>query len=60
MRKIFYSIAIAVGLAFSNSICFAHDVDNISADAALKKLKEGNVSEALDTTPMSTCMLNTF
>ena len=42
MRKIFYSIAIAVGLAFSNSICFAHDVDNISADAALKKLKEGN------------------
>lgn len=42
MKKIFFSLLIALGLCLSNSICMAHNVDNISANDALKKLKDGN------------------
>lgn len=42
MKKIFVSSLVALGLVFSNSICYAHNIDNISAKDALKKLKDGN------------------
>lgn len=40
MKKIFL-FAILLGLLFNN-VCKAHNIENISADEALKKLKQGN------------------
>lgn len=36
------SLAIGLALVLSNCVCFAHNIDNISAKDALKKLKDGN------------------
>lgn len=42
MRKILYSIGLASALVFNINTSFAHNIDNLSADEALKKLKQGN------------------
>lgn len=42
MRKILYSIGLASALIFNINTSFAHNTDNLSADEALKKLKQGN------------------
>ena len=42
MKKSFMSLAIGLALVLSNCVCFAHNIDNISAKDALKKLKDGN------------------
>jgi len=42
MRKILYSIGLVCALAFNINTSFAHNIDNLSADEALKKLKQGN------------------
>ena len=43
MKKIFYASVITLALSFNVNLCFAsHDIENISANEALKKLKQGN------------------
>jgi carbonic anhydrase len=42
MRKILYSIGLACAFVFNINTSFAHNIDNLSADEALKKLKQGN------------------
>ena len=42
MRKILYSISILSALIFNIGASFAHNIDNLSADEALNKLKQGN------------------
>ena len=42
MRKILYSIGLACTFVFNINTSFAHNIDNLSADEALKKLKQGN------------------
>lgn len=42
MRKILYSIGLIFAFGFNINTSFAHNIDNLSADEALKKLKQGN------------------
>ena len=42
MRKILYSIGLILAFGFNINTSFAHNIDNLSADEALKKLKQGN------------------
>lgn len=42
MRKIIYSLGLVCAIVFGTNISFAHNVDNLSAEEALKKLKQGN------------------
>ena len=42
MKKLLFSNCLAIAIAFNVGTSFAHNVDNLSADDALKKLKQGN------------------
>lgn len=42
MRNILFSIGLISTFVFNISTSFAHNIDNLSADEALKKLKQGN------------------
>ena len=42
MRNILFSIGLISAFVFNISTSFAHNIDNLSADEALKKLKQGN------------------
>jgi len=42
MKKFIMSFLILVAVLFNLNVCYAHNVDNISAQEALEKLKQGN------------------
>ena len=42
MKKVLYSLGLICALVFNVNTSFAHNIDNLSADEALKKLKQGN------------------
>ena len=42
MKKILFLISLIGAFVFNTNITFAHNIDNLSADEALKKLKQGN------------------
>ena len=41
MKKVLYSLGLICALVFNVNTSFAHNIDNLSADEALKKLKQG-------------------
>lgn len=42
MRKLFFIISLLCVFSLNNNFCSAHDIENLSAEEALKKLKQGN------------------
>ena len=42
MKKIIYITALIFAFVIKSSAVFAHNIDNLSAEEALKKLKDGN------------------
>ena len=42
MKKLLYSLGLICAFIFNTNVSFANNIDNLSADDALKKLKQGN------------------
>ena len=42
MKKLLYSSFLVLSLMISTNVCFGQDSANLSAEDAMKKLKEGN------------------